>query len=155
MRCPTPHIREMKITILQSKLLTKNTIAELNSLLCELKTSAFKPLTMNQWRKILDQKDVKLFIARQGGRVAGMAMLRWHWLSGGKAGTVEDVVVSLKYQKQGYGSKLMRVIIQFAKKENIAYIDLTSRPDRIAANKLYQKHGWKIRRTNVYRLDLS
>ena len=146
----------MKITILQPKSLTKNIVTELNGLLCELKTPPFKPLTQNEWRNILDQKDVRMFIAREDkGKVAGMAMLRWHWLTGGKAGTVEDVVVSARYQRQGYGSELMRAIIQFAKKENKAYIDLTSNPDRVAANKLYQKHGWKKRVTNVYRLNLS
>jgi len=140
----------MAVKIFQSKSLTKNTLTELNGLLGELKTPPFKPLTQNEWRKILDQKDVKLFIAREG-KVAGMAMLRWHWLSGGKAGTVEDVVVSLKYQRRGYGSELMRAIIKFAKKENFAYIDLTSHPDRVAANKLYKKFGWKKRVTNSYR----
>jgi len=144
----------MIIKILQPKSLTKNIITELNSLLCELKTLLFKPLTQSEWRKILDQKDVKLFIAREGNIIIGMAMLRWHWLSGGKAGTVEDVIVGSKYQRRGYGSQLARAIIKFAEKEKIAYIDLTSRPDRIVANKLYQKYGWKKRKTNVYRLNL-
>jgi ribosomal protein S18 acetylase RimI-like enzyme len=96
---------------------------------------------------------VKLFIAREK-KIVGMAMLRWHWLSGGKVGTVEDVIVSSAFQRHGYGSELMRAIIKFAKKENFAYIDLTSHPDRAAANKFYQKFGWKKRVTNSYRLSL-
>jgi ribosomal protein S18 acetylase RimI-like enzyme len=33
-------------------------------------------------------------------------------------------------------------------------VDLTSRPSRVAANKLYQKIGFVARETNIYRYDV-
>jgi ribosomal protein S18 acetylase RimI-like enzyme len=33
-------------------------------------------------------------------------------------------------------------------------VDLTSRPSREAANRLYQRLGFQLRETNVYRYDL-
>jgi hypothetical protein len=33
-------------------------------------------------------------------------------------------------------------------------VNLTSRPDRPAANRLYQRLGFEMRETNVYRLEL-
>jgi ribosomal protein S18 acetylase RimI-like enzyme len=34
-------------------------------------------------------------------------------------------------------------------------VDLTSRPDRAAANRLYQRMGFEVRETNVYRRTLG
>ena len=34
-------------------------------------------------------------------------------------------------------------------------VDLTSRPSREAANRLYQREGFEVRETNVYRYDLK
>jgi ribosomal protein S18 acetylase RimI-like enzyme len=146
----------MTIKILKSKSLTSNTIIELNSLLGEqrFKRLSFRPPNIRQWRRILAQKGVRVFFAREGKLIVGMAMLRWHELPMGKVGTVEDAVVSSKYRRKGYGGVLTRAIIDFAKKKKVAYIDLTSRPERVAANKLWQKFGWKKRQTNVYRLLL-
>lgn len=119
----------------------------------ELRPS-FGRISITRWRKIFSQKDVKVFIEKEHDQILGMAILRWHDLPIGRVGTVEDVVVRSIHRGKGVGTKLMTTIIIFAKKKKMAYIDLTSRPERIAANKLYQKMGWEKRETNVYRLTL-
>jgi len=131
----------------------KDYYEELNNLLRELRLDELPP-SAARWRKILAQKNVKIFTSSANGKIIGMAILRWHDLPVGRVGMAEDVVVAEKNRGKGYGTALMQEIIKFAKKRKMAYIDLTSRPERIAANKLYQKLGWKKRETNVYRLLL-
>jgi len=41
--------------------------------------------------------------------------------------------------------------IDMSRKLDIKEVDLTSHPQRVAANKLYQKMGFEMRDTNVYR----
>lgn len=125
-----------------------------NELIQELRPDGSQ-VSQARWRVILSQKDVKVFVSKERGRIIGMAILRWHDLPVGRVGTVEDVIVSQKHRGRGHGERLTEQIISFAKKKRMAYIDLTSRPERIAANKLYQKIGWRKRETNVYRLYIS
>jgi len=49
----------------------------------------------------------------------------------------------------------MDYAIDFAMKAGAESIDLTSRPERHAANQLYLKLGFVKRETNVYRLALK
>ena len=49
------------------------------------------------------------------------------------------------------GKSLMRHAMEQAKKLGAKTLDLTSRPSREAANKLYQSLGFETRQTNVYR----
>ena len=64
---------------------------------------------------------------------------------------VEDVVVDDGARGKGVGKSLMRHAMEQAKKLGAKTVDLTSRPSREAANKLYQSLGFETRQTNVYR----
>ena len=147
-------IRKMSVTILQSKSLSRGVVSDLNALYAEMRVSFYKQPTMWQWRRVLGQKNVRFFVVRESNRVVGMVSFYWRELPAGKVGMVEDMVVSSQHRGKGHGSALTKAVIDFAKKQRLAYIDLTTRPDRVAANKLYQKFGWKRRKTNVYRLLL-
>lgn len=76
-----------------------------------------------------------------------------HLLTGTKA-WIEDVVVDEKYRSKGFARILLRHLIYQAHCTNTDTINLTSRPTRIAANKLYQSMGFEIRETNVYKKTL-
>lgn len=65
---------------------------------------------------------------------------------------IEDVVVDSNWRRQGIATRLLREAIDRAVNDFKARtIDLTSRPDREAANRLYRKLGFTPRDTNVYR----
>jgi ribosomal protein S18 acetylase RimI-like enzyme len=64
------------------------------------------------------------------------------------------MVIDGKYRGQGLGGKLTRLLISEAKKRKARWIEFTSRKDRTATNRFYQKFGFKPRDTNVYRLSL-
>lgn len=68
---------------------------------------------------------------------------------------VEDVVVDSNARGKGVGEKLVRSAVERAKQEGAKTVDLTSRPSREAANRLYRRCGFETRETNIYRIKLA
>jgi ribosomal protein S18 acetylase RimI-like enzyme len=64
---------------------------------------------------------------------------------------IEDVVVDQRFRGRGIGADLSLAGLRRAEAEGAATVDLTSRPSREAANRLYQRLGFVQRETNVYR----
>lgn len=56
---------------------------------------------------------------------------------------------------KGVGKELIQFAIEYTTNKNVKKINLTSSPERVAANKLYQKLGFIKRGTNVYRLAIK
>jgi len=67
---------------------------------------------------------------------------------------IEDVVVDESMRGKGIGEGLTRAALELARELGVRTVDLTSRPTREAANRLYQRVGFKLRQTNLYRYDL-
>jgi ribosomal protein S18 acetylase RimI-like enzyme len=63
---------------------------------------------------------------------------------------IEDVVVDEKHRGKGLGRRLMSKTIEALREMNVKRVELTSRPSRTVANKLYRSLGFKLRKTNVY-----
>ncbi len=68
---------------------------------------------------------------------------------------VEDVVVGTESRGKGIGEKLIRTSIERAKAEGAKTIDLTSRPTRVEAHRLYKRCGFEMRETFVFRIKLQ
>ena len=66
---------------------------------------------------------------------------------------IEDVVVDEQARGKGVGEALNQRAMEIAMKAGAKTIDLTSRPSREAANRLYQRLGFKARDTNIYRYE--
>ncbi len=56
---------------------------------------------------------------------------------------------------KGAGAALNRAALKRAKEEGAENANLTSNPAREAANLLYQKIGFVLRKTNIYRYPLK
>lgn len=67
---------------------------------------------------------------------------------------IEDVVVDGDARGRGVGEALNQFALDVARAKGAKTVDLTSRPSREAANRLYQRLGFLPRETNVYRFDL-
>ena len=67
---------------------------------------------------------------------------------------IEDVVVDGAARGRGVGEALNQFALELARAKGAKTVDLTSRPSREAANRLYQRLGFVARETNVYRFDL-
>jgi ribosomal protein S18 acetylase RimI-like enzyme len=93
-----------------------------------------------------------LYLARLDGRVVGAASLVVYPIPTGIRAHVDDVVVDESARGHGISRLLLNHLIAEANgRFRARTIDLTSRPDREAANHLYRTSGFVQRNTNVYR----
>ncbi|MGH9072351.1 MAG: GNAT family N-acetyltransferase [Acidimicrobiales bacterium] len=68
---------------------------------------------------------------------------------------IEDVVVDSAARGTGVGVALVSAAVERARLAGARTVELTSRPSREAANRLYLRAGFERRETNVYRLSLQ
>jgi len=68
---------------------------------------------------------------------------------------IEDVVVDEAARGRGAGEALTREAVRLAGERGARTVDLTSRASREAANRMYEKVGFRKRETNVYRYELE
>ena len=85
------------------------------------------------------------------GQIVGSMTLVVFRIPTGVRAWIEDVVVDESARGTGAGEALNRAAIDLAYSLGARTIDLTSRPSRVAANRLYQKLGFEQRETNIYR----
>jgi ribosomal protein S18 acetylase RimI-like enzyme len=64
---------------------------------------------------------------------------------------IEDVIVDEAARGNGVGEALSREALRIAMQYGARTVELTSRPSRPAANRLYRRLGFELRDTNVYR----
>jgi ribosomal protein S18 acetylase RimI-like enzyme len=95
-----------------------------------------------------------LLSARVNDRTVGTLTLTMLITPTGTSGWIADVVVDNDVRGKGIGEKLVREAIARAAAFGARYVDLSSRPAREAANRLYQRIGFEKRETNYYRFLL-
>ncbi len=116
---------------------------------------AAPPLTRERLQEIVADHACHLLIARAAdGQVAGMLLLAGYPAPTARRAWIEDVVVAPGSRGQGIGEALVRRAIELARAAGADTLDLTSRPARAAANRLYLRVGFRRRETNAYRYDL-
>jgi len=98
-----------------------------------------------------------LFIARDvdSGEIVGSLTLALFRIPTGMRAWIEDVVVDGAARGQGVGATLNEAALDRARREGAKTVDLTSRPSRDVANRLYKRIGFEQRETNVYRYSLE
>ena len=133
---------------------TDEVLAALHRLIPQLSSSS-APITIADLRAIIDSDSSVLFIARLDGRIVGSLTLAVFRIPTGIRAWIEDVVVDENARGHGVGEALNRAALAEAKRRGAKTVDLTSRPSREAANRLYLRIGFVARETNVYRYDLS
>jgi ribosomal protein S18 acetylase RimI-like enzyme len=101
-----------------------------------------------------------------------MATLAVMVIPGKRFGQVHDVVTAGMHRGKQFGreqslaEELMLLLIEHARSLDLEYLELTSKPSREAANRLYQKLGFQmlaeavekdgaLTGTNFYRLALQ
>jgi len=96
-----------------------------------------------------------LFVARGDGGIVGMLTLATFQIPTGVRAWIEDVVVDRTARGAGVAAALVQAALERAAELGVRTVDLTSRPDREAANRLYLRMGFETRQTNVYRRTLG
>ena len=117
-------------------------------------SSSNPPPTAAELTALVSSDASTLFIARVDGQIVGSLTLAMFRIPTGIRAWIEDVVVDSSARGHGVGEALNMAALKHAKKNGAITVDLTSRPSREAANRLYQRIGFKARETNVYRYEL-
>lgn len=105
--------------------------------------------------RVISSEETYLFVAIEEGEIIGTLTLLFYQIPSGRKAWIEDVIVEQLARGKGVGTALMRHAMHTARSQAAEKVDLTSHPDRKAANKLYQKMGFRLRESNVYRYEFS
>jgi ribosomal protein S18 acetylase RimI-like enzyme len=117
----------------------------------QLSSSAPAP-TLEELQEVVASPGTHLLVVRdEEGVVVGMLTLVLFRISTGLCALIEDVVVDEAARGQGVGQALILRAVELAADAGARSVELTSRPSRVAANRLYQSLGFEPRETNVYR----
>ena len=121
-------------------------------LLPQLSSSGKLP-SRSDMEEMIMSPATQLLLARSDGKIIGMLMLVLFRIPTGLRAWIEDVVVDGDARGKGAGETLTRAAVASAIERGARTVDLTSRPSREAANRLYQRVGFKLRETNFYRYE--
>ncbi|MFE8944361.1 GNAT family N-acetyltransferase [Streptomyces sp. NPDC007856] len=116
-------------------------------------SSTAKPLDHEAISQMVTCDSNTLLVARTADGIVGTLTLVLLPLPSGLRGRVEDVVVDSAARGQGVASLLIQQALSIAEKAGARTVDLTSRPDRGAANRLYERLGFRVRHSTVYRQE--
>jgi ribosomal protein S18 acetylase RimI-like enzyme len=141
----------MSIDVLLLREVTDEDVHAINRLLPQLSKSA-PPLDAAALQQIATWNGNSFLVARAAGEIVGMLTLVMFPIPTGLRVRIEDVVVDESARGQGVGAALSREAIRLARAAGARTIDLTSRPSRESANRLYERLGFRPRDTRVYRL---
>jgi ribosomal protein S18 acetylase RimI-like enzyme len=130
--------------------ITDEDLAAVNGLIPQLSRSA-PPLSAAALRQIVSWDGNYLLIARDGDQTVGMLTLVTFPIPTGLRAWIEDVVVDEAARGRGVGAALTQEAVRRARAVGARTVDLTSRPTRQAANRLYERLGFELRETNAYR----
>lgn len=120
----------------------------------QLSSSTPRP-TRSELEMIVGGSSTTLLLARHDRVIVGMLTLAIFRIPTGVRAWIEDVVVDADARGRGVGEALTREAIRIAGTHGARTVELTSRPSREAANRLYQRLGFERRETNVYRFSVG
>jgi ribosomal protein S18 acetylase RimI-like enzyme len=129
---------------------TEELVASLNQLLPQLSTNA-APLSISDVEELIASPSTTVFVASDDQRIVGSLTLVVFPIPTGLRAWIEDVVVDGSARGAGVGEALTNAAIIESRRRGVRSIDLTTRPSREAANRLYARLGFELRDTNVYR----
>jgi ribosomal protein S18 acetylase RimI-like enzyme len=112
------------------------------------------PPSRQELALLLSSGSSLLYLARHpdfGDDIIGLATLILYRVPTGLRAYIEDVVVDERARGKYIGEALTRACLERAEQAGASQVMLTSNPNRVAANRLYQHMGFKLRKTNVYR----
>lgn len=143
----------MSVVVEQATIANAELIEAFQRLIPQL-SSSNPPPTQDELAEIISAPSTVLFIARLDEHIVGTLTLATFRIPTGVRAWIEDVVVDAAARGHGVGEALNQAAILEAHHRGAITVDLTSRPSREAANRLYQRIGFVARDTNVYRYNV-
>ncbi len=108
-------------------------------------------------RRLLDDPDVVLLIAREGKRIVGTTTVIVYTTPFWIKARLDEVVVDQSARGKGVGEALVRAALDVGRERGAQVAELQSGrgPAREAAHRLYERLGFRMRDTDVFRIYLS
>ncbi|MCL4530154.1 MAG: GNAT family N-acetyltransferase [Chloroflexi bacterium] len=114
-------------------------------------TSNNPPPSRDDLAALVKSESSTLIIARaDNSSIIGAACVTVYRVPTGIRAIIEDVIVAESARGLGIGEALVQRCLDIARGKGAKGVSLTSNPKREAANKLYQKMGFRKRETNAY-----
>ena len=142
-----------EIQVVAASRVDDEVVAAFNRLLPQLSRNAAVP-TREEIREIVEAAASTVLVARDkraNGQIVGLLTLVVFRIPTGVRAWIEDVVVDEGVRGRGVGEEMSQEAIRRAVELGARTVELTSRPSREAANRLYQRLGFVRRDSNVYR----
>jgi ribosomal protein S18 acetylase RimI-like enzyme len=138
------------ITIEELREVTDEVVDAFRRLVPQLSASAV-PLDAAALRAIVSSPAVMVLLARNESDIVGTLTLVTFPIPTAYRAWIEDVIVDDAARGQGVGMLLTEEALKRAKEAGARTVDLTTRPSRVAAGRLYERAGFTQRDTRVYR----
>lgn len=137
---------------------TDELVEALGALVPQLSRSS-PPPSRGELERMLASDTTVFFVARDAREprppIVGTLTLVVFRIPTGVRALIEDVVVDESARGRGVGELLVRTALAEAAARGAKTVDLTSRPSRVAANRLYERVGFVLRESNLYRMNMS
>lgn len=143
----------MSVTVEMATQASDELVQAMQKLIPQLSSSNAPP-SAKELNEIVSSESSVLFIARVENQIVGSLTLATFRIPTGIRAWIEDVVVDESARGHGVGEALNLAALDEAKRRGAITVELTSRPSREAANRLYLRLGFVLRETNVYRYTL-
>ena len=143
----------MTVEISQCRQVDDEVVAAFAHLIPQLSSSS-PPPDAEALSAIVDDPHSVLFLAHLDGAIVGSLTLAFYRIPTGVKAWIEDVVVDGAARGAGVGEALNRAALDEAAARGAKNVSLTSRASREAANRLYQRIGFELYETNLYRYQL-
>jgi ribosomal protein S18 acetylase RimI-like enzyme len=142
------------VTVTTALEATPELVEALGRLIPQLSSSS-PPPDLDALAAMVTSDATSLLVARDDdGTVLGTLTLVVYRIPTGVRSAIEDVVVDQAARGRGVGEVLTQAALDLAAKQGARTVDLTSRPTREAANRLYARVGFARRETNMWRYSL-
>ena len=144
----------MSVSISEAREVDLDLVTAFARLVPQLSSSA-PPPTADDLAEIIAHDGTTVFVAHaDDNRIVGTLTLVVFRIPTGLRARIEDVVVDEAARGQRVAEALTRAAIDKAAAAGCKGVDLTSRPSRTSARRLYERMGFEIRDTSVYRYSL-
>ena len=150
----TGRVNGEEVTVEEVTEATPDVAAAFSRLVPQLSRSSAVPTGSELAEMVASAATVVLFARDDGGEIVGTLTLALFRIPTGVRAWIEDVVVDEGARGAGVGEALTRAALERTGAAGARTVDLTSRPSREAANRLYRRLGFEPRDTTVYRYSV-
>ncbi len=142
---------EARIAVAEVTSVTRDVVDSFARLIPQLSSSSPPPSRDDLEAIVASDASTLLVATDRTGAIMGSLTLAAFRAPTGLRVWIEDVVVDESARGSGVGAALVRDAVGRAQAAGARTVDLTSRPAREPANRLYLRLGFVARSTNVYR----